>query len=150
MSLTRQIFSSKIDNVLTRLHIGPSQYNTHSFRIGAATPVAQTHIADSHIKTLGRWKSDAFQSYVYKDASTGAGWTILSACFSQSTYLNCTQRNPPSPSRQELLVLMSNYLPLRNFHFTYIMDNYLVASSHFAVQFIRHVILSYVCTYIRT
>ena len=85
MPLTRQIFSSKIDNVLTRLHIDPIQYNTHSFRIGAATTAAQACIADSHFKTLGRWKSDAFQRYVYKDASTGTSWTILSACFSQFT-----------------------------------------------------------------
>ena len=64
MPLTRQIFSSKIDNVLMRLHIDPIQYITHSFQIGAATTAAQARIADSHIKILGRWKSDGFQRYI--------------------------------------------------------------------------------------
>ena len=64
MPLTRQIFSSKIDNVLMRLHIDPIQYNTHSFWIDATTTAAQACIADYHIKTLGRWKSDAFQRYI--------------------------------------------------------------------------------------
>ena len=53
MLLTRQIFSSKVDNVLMKLHIDPSQYNTHSFWIGAASTAAQDRIVDSHIKRLG-------------------------------------------------------------------------------------------------
>jgi len=41
-----------------------SKYNTHSFRIGAATTAAQVHIPDVHIKMLGRWRSDAYQQYI--------------------------------------------------------------------------------------
>ena len=52
MPFTCQIFSSKIDNVLRRLHIDSIQYNTHSFGIGAATTAAQARIADSHNNTL--------------------------------------------------------------------------------------------------
>ena len=39
-------------------------YNTHSFRIGAATTARQVNIPDAIIKMLGRWKSDAYQSYI--------------------------------------------------------------------------------------
>ena len=39
-------------------------YNTHSFRIGAATTARQANIPDAIIKMLGRWKSDAYQSYI--------------------------------------------------------------------------------------
>ena len=62
--LTRQIFSDKIDTVLKRLQIDPTHYSTHSFRIGAATTAAQAHISEAHIKTLGRWRSNAYQRYI--------------------------------------------------------------------------------------
>ena len=39
-------------------------YNTHSFRIGAATSAIETGISDVQVKMLGRWKSNAYQRYV--------------------------------------------------------------------------------------
>ena len=39
-------------------------YNTHSFRIGAATSAIEAGISDVQVKMLGRWKSDAYQRYV--------------------------------------------------------------------------------------
>ena len=62
--LTRQSFSSLLDIVLTDLQLQPRDYNTHSFRIGAATTAAQADIPDRCIKMLGRWKSDAYQNYI--------------------------------------------------------------------------------------
>jgi hypothetical protein len=49
---------------LQKAGIDPLKYNTHSFRIGAATTAAAKGIEDSVIKTLGRWESLAHLQYV--------------------------------------------------------------------------------------
>jgi len=41
-----------------------AQYNTHSFRIGAATTAKDTEISDIHIKMLGHWKGNSYQLHV--------------------------------------------------------------------------------------
>ena len=56
--LTRQLFSKSLDNILDKLHLNCDQYNTHSFRIGAATSAKEAGIDDLSIKMLGRWRSD--------------------------------------------------------------------------------------------
>ena len=53
--LTRQLFSKSLDNILDKLHLNYDQYNTHSFRIGAATSAKEAGIDDLSIKMLGRW-----------------------------------------------------------------------------------------------
>ena len=63
-ALTRQTFSVMLDSVLEKLHLDTRSFNTHSFRIGAATTAAMAHIPDSQIMMLGRWQSDAYQRYI--------------------------------------------------------------------------------------
>ena len=63
-SLTRHQFSSALNGLLNQLQMDTQSYNTHSFRIGAATTARQANIPDPIIKMLGRWKSDAYQSYI--------------------------------------------------------------------------------------
>jgi len=41
-----------------------TRYKSHSFRIGAATNAAIKGVSVDKIKTAGRWKSDAFKSYI--------------------------------------------------------------------------------------
>ena len=62
--LTRQHFSSALEGLLKQLHINTHCYNTHSFRIGAATTARQANVPDPLIKMMGRWKSDAYLSYI--------------------------------------------------------------------------------------
>ena len=48
-------------------HLGhnPDHYNTHSFRIGAATTAAHEGASEATIMHLGRWRSDAFKTYIH-------------------------------------------------------------------------------------
>ena len=60
----RQSFVAEIRAALTLAGMNPSLYSGQSFRIGAATSAAAAGIEDSIIKTLGRWSSNAYQTYV--------------------------------------------------------------------------------------
>ena len=61
VSLTREIFTSAVCVALSTLGYDSTG---HSFRIGAATTVAERGVEDSVIKMLGRWESSAYSRYV--------------------------------------------------------------------------------------
>ena len=55
-----------------------SSYASHSFRIGAATTATAAGLPPTLIKTLGRWRSNAYETYVqYPPSSIGAVSSIL-------------------------------------------------------------------------
>ena len=62
--LTRSYLVSQLQAALRQAGIEDSGFNGHSFRIGAATTAAQQGLEDSLIQTLGRWRSDAFKTYI--------------------------------------------------------------------------------------
>ena len=62
--LTRDRFVNAVRAALERRGVDSSRYAGHSFRIGAATTVAQQGIPDSLIKTLGWWESSAYTVYI--------------------------------------------------------------------------------------
>ena len=47
-----------------------NSYASHSFRIGAATTAAAAGLPTWLIKAMGRWSSDAYQSYIHCPANT--------------------------------------------------------------------------------
>ena len=49
---------------LDKAGVDNSCYLGHSFRSGAATTAAEQGIGEATIKTLGRWKSSAYQVYI--------------------------------------------------------------------------------------
>ena len=63
-SLSRYQISAVISKALNFLGIDPSNYSTHSIRIGAATTCAMQGIPDSKIMEYGRWKSLAYKTYI--------------------------------------------------------------------------------------
>ena len=62
--LTRSLLVSQLQTALRMAGVPHTNYNGHSFRIGAATTAAQRGLEDSLIQTLGRWKSNAYKLYI--------------------------------------------------------------------------------------
>ena len=62
--LTRMQFVTEVRRALSEAGLPAQNYAGHSFRIGAATTAATLGVEDSTIQTLGRWKSNAFLTYI--------------------------------------------------------------------------------------
>ena len=62
--LTKERFTRRIREALAALGLRSADFAGHSFQIGTPTTAAQVGLEDSTIRTLGRWKSGAYLSYV--------------------------------------------------------------------------------------
>ena len=62
--LTKYQFWAVASKALQALGLGECQFGTHSFRIGAASTAAAAGIGEARIKSIGRWRSGAFKSYI--------------------------------------------------------------------------------------
>ena len=63
--LTRTTFVTHLRRRLQSAGLDMSQFSGHSLRIGAATSAAAAGVPDHLIKTLGRWRSEAYQLYIH-------------------------------------------------------------------------------------
>ena len=62
--LHRSQFVQEVQRALTASGLGGLNFNSHSFRIGAATSAGAAGVPESTIKVLGRWRSMAYQQYI--------------------------------------------------------------------------------------
>ena len=62
--LTRQSFSTPLSEILAAAQLDHHKYNTHSFRIGAATSAKLAGMSELDIKMLGCWRSNTFKRYI--------------------------------------------------------------------------------------
>lgn len=62
--LSRELLVKRVRQALEQVGMDVTHYSEHSFRIGAATTAASVGVEDSMIKTLGRWRSTAYQVYL--------------------------------------------------------------------------------------
>ena len=63
-AVLRNDFNKELRQALQCCDLDPTTFKSHSFRIGAVTTAAQLGMSDRQIRTLGRWKSDAFKQYI--------------------------------------------------------------------------------------
>lgn len=73
--LSRRQLVTQLRSALSEAGIDTTGFSGHSFRIGAATTAASAGLSDSLIQRLGRWKSDAFKSYIRKNSKEIAAVT---------------------------------------------------------------------------
>ena len=64
LPLTKQKFVLCIRRALQEIGLPYRDFAGHSFRIGAATAAAKAGLENSVIRTLGRWSSSAFYTYI--------------------------------------------------------------------------------------
>ena len=57
-------FNTELSRCLQFCGLDTRRFKGHSFRIGAASLAAGKGFSDAQIRTLGRWKSDAFKLYI--------------------------------------------------------------------------------------
>ena len=62
--VSRNTLVATVRHTLSSAGLEVSQFNSHSFRIGAATAASQASIPDSTIKSLGWRKSSVFTRYL--------------------------------------------------------------------------------------
>ena len=77
--LSRANVTTALRQLLQGTNEEANNYASHSFRIGAATTAAAAGLPPALIKTLGRWKSNAYETYIqYPPSSLYAVSSLLS------------------------------------------------------------------------
>ena len=61
---TQDAVRKMLEGVLKSVGVKPSEYNTHSFRIGKATDMWKQGFTDVQNCLAGRWNSRAFKKYI--------------------------------------------------------------------------------------
>jgi hypothetical protein len=64
LPVSRHQFNTVLFQSLSYNGFDTSRYKSHSFRIGSATKASSRGYSDSQIRRMGRWKSDAFKTYL--------------------------------------------------------------------------------------
>lgn len=62
--LSRNQFVTLLKKSLSMSGIPNNRYSSHSFRIGMATTLSAEGVSDGEIMRLGRWRSNAYKSYI--------------------------------------------------------------------------------------
>ena len=62
--LTRSVFMLHVKRIISRLGLDSANFTGHSFRVGASTSASSARLEDHLIRTLGRWSSDCYRTYI--------------------------------------------------------------------------------------
>ena len=83
--LSRVHVTATLCQLLCNTNVRTSSYASHSFRIGAAATAAAAGLPTTLIKTLGRWKSNAYETCVQYPPSSICAVSIILAHTNAST-----------------------------------------------------------------
>ena len=64
-ALSRATFLFHVKQVLQRLGLDSTRFQGHSFGICASSSACKARLEDHLIKTLGRWTSDCYRTYIH-------------------------------------------------------------------------------------
>ncbi len=64
LPVSRDEVAEILKQTLMLINEDPTQYNTHSFRIGRLCSAAENGATETQLRLLGRWKSNAFLKYL--------------------------------------------------------------------------------------
>lgn len=67
--ILRSQFTDVLNATLNSIGLSPSFYKGHSFRIGASSWAQSLGKSDAQIRSLGRWKSNAFLKYIRNEVA---------------------------------------------------------------------------------
>jgi hypothetical protein len=65
-------FSQFTKATVKKLGLDPARYSAHSYRSGAATSAGSNHFGDWEVQRLGRWRSQAYKTYIRQPDSHSA------------------------------------------------------------------------------
>ena len=62
--ISKLFFTKNLKNALNALGFNEKHFNSHSFRIGRASSLAENGASQSEISIIGRWNSEAYRKYI--------------------------------------------------------------------------------------
>ena len=68
--LTKPLFVTMTRTYLAMIGVNPAKYTGHSYRVGGATTAAEAGLNEWEIKLMGRWSSNAYQTYIKTSVDT--------------------------------------------------------------------------------
>ena len=90
-AISTDTFRTIVQACMARVGDKPSEFGTHSLRIGGATALFAKGASPLHIQTMGRWSSDLYKLYVRATMSEVAEWSKVAGSASISDVAGCCQ-----------------------------------------------------------
>lgn len=74
--LSYEFMNDMVKRLMARVGENPTEFGTHSLRIGGATAMFAAGASETVIRTMGRWSSDCYRLYVRACFESSLNWTI--------------------------------------------------------------------------
>ena len=74
--LTYDYMHDMVKKLMQRIGEDPTEFGTHSLRIGGATAMFAAGASETVIRTMGRWSSDCYRLYVRACFESSLSWTV--------------------------------------------------------------------------